>query len=353
MANAYRSVLTSQGSGGGAPVNSLVADTTDAKTVFNVGENFSSNGLVVNAEVGTALEGDVVADCTLTPPSSPFVEGQIGYHDVGIDYFGTKTSYQIRVKQGVDIVPWSTGTDAQIAAMLDAHYAGDINLYEIPGWEIGAKRNISLPAISPDQYNADCSFYAQTVSMMLLNKGGKTLTTPISGQTECAFVVGLDRCLQANNVLNYNNNNNNQTWGDTLARSWCNNTFRNAIPSGIRDIFKQHVSLTSAGGGSSTIVTTDDYFAFMSEVEAYGTTVQSIAGEGTRFDYYKNSSTSYPWRKSQYNDSATSYVNYGLRSPYYVQSQYTTFNIVSAQATNYPGTTTGKGGAYVSPIGVI
>ena len=58
------------------------------------------------------------------------------------------------------------------------------------------------------------------------------------------------------------------------------------VQNGIREVNK----LTSAGSQSSTINTTADKLFLLSEVEIFGSTTYSAAGEGTQYDYYKVSS---------------------------------------------------------------
>ena len=58
------------------------------------------------------------------------------------------------------------------------------------------------------------------------------------------------------------------------------------VQNGIREVNK----LTSAGSQSSTINTTADKLFLLSEVEIFGETTYSAAGEGTQYDYYKVSS---------------------------------------------------------------
>lgn len=53
--------------------------------------------------------------------------------------------------------------------------------------------------------------------------------------------------------------------------------------NGIREVNKP----TSAGNKSSTINTTADKLFLLSEVEIFGSTTYSVAGEGTQYDYYK------------------------------------------------------------------
>lgn len=55
------------------------------------------------------------------------------------------------------------------------------------------------------------------------------------------------------------------------------------VQNGIREVNK----LTSAGNRSSTINTTADKLFLLSEVEIFGSTTDSVAGEGTQYDYYK------------------------------------------------------------------
>lgn len=75
------------------------------------------------------------------------------------------------------------------------------------------------------------------------------------------------------------------------------------VQNGIREVHK----LTSAGNQSSTINTTADKLFLLSEVEIFGSTTFSAAGEGTQYDYYKagnskvkkrNGSAAYWWERS-------------------------------------------------------
>ena len=75
------------------------------------------------------------------------------------------------------------------------------------------------------------------------------------------------------------------------------------VKNGIREVNK----LTSAGSKSATINTTADKLFLLSEVEIFGSTTSSEAGEGTQYDYYKagnskvkkrNGSAAYWWERS-------------------------------------------------------
>ena len=82
------------------------------------------------------------------------------------------------------------------------------------------------------------------------------------------------------------------------------------VQNGIREVNK----LTSEGNKSATINTTADKLFLLSEVEIFGSTTYSAAGEGTQYDYYKagnskvkkwNGSEAHWWERSPYaSDSA-------------------------------------------------
>ena len=69
------------------------------------------------------------------------------------------------------------------------------------------------------------------------------------------------------------------------------------------------------GGASSTIETVSDKLFLLSEVEIFGSTSYSAAGEGTQYDYYKAGNSKVKKR----NGSA---ANWWERSPYASISTY-------------------------------
>ena len=75
------------------------------------------------------------------------------------------------------------------------------------------------------------------------------------------------------------------------------------VQNGIREVSKK----ASVGGASSTIETVSDKLFLLSEVEIFGATSYSAAGEGTQYDYYKagnskvkkqNGSAAFWWERS-------------------------------------------------------
>ena len=82
---------------------------------------------------------------------------------------------------------------------------------------------------------------------------------------------------------------------DTNSGGWKNSAMRTThlpailalmpteVQNGIREVSKK----ASEGGASSTIETVSDKLFLLSEVEIFGSTSYSAAGEGTQYDYYK------------------------------------------------------------------
>lgn len=179
-----------------------------------------------------------------------------------------------------DIVTWTSGTDEQIIAMLEAHYQGILDIHDY--WSVGDARNITLSAMSA-AYNEQAQTQ-QSFDFVLTHAGGKYLA---DGVTECAFQVDQRYCFNTSNRMNATAINK-KGWGGSIMRSWCNDTYYNAIPSSIRGIFKQFINQTGTGNGSTSgVENTIDYFALRAEVEIFGSTTYSVSGEGSQIKWYE------------------------------------------------------------------
>lgn len=145
-------------------------------------------------------------------------------------YSSTSKTITVNV-MNVKIVSWAGGTDAEIKAMLDAHYSGDIDVHDY--WKVGDKRNVALSAISST--STEPSQPAQTISMILVNSGGKYID---DGIQECAFIVHTESCLSGNGTM-HSSSSTSIPWSNCNCRTWLNNQFKNALPSVFRSCFKQ------------------------------------------------------------------------------------------------------------------
>ena len=68
--------------------------------------------------------------------------GEIIFEDKSVAPWGTYST-----GSGANTIVHEQGSDEEIAIALERHRAGIVNLYEDPGWQIGAKRKVQLSGI--------------------------------------------------------------------------------------------------------------------------------------------------------------------------------------------------------------
>lgn len=197
------------------------------------------------------------------------------------------------------IVTFADGTDAEIAKMIQAHYDDKINIADY--WAVGDTRSVSLSAM--ERTGVGESHRAQTVQLVILDFEHDDLATAINGHSKAAVSIGLKDCLMdasnASNPVNGEHNTengymnssytNSGGWKNCARRAWCNNVFFAALPSTWQSMVKIVNKKSGTGGGSSsgTEITADKIF-LAAEIEIFGSTTYSVAGEGTQYQYYKN-----------------------------------------------------------------
>lgn len=203
------------------------------------------------------------------------------------------TLSQLKRVQTLKIVSWADGTDEEIAAMVAAADAGKISLSDY--WNEGDTRTVHLAAMAADGVGE--SHVAQDVEFVLSDPGHFTLA---SGKP-CNFVVLQKDCLNENGHMNPFSTNAGG-WEASKRREWCNSTYRNAIPSTLRDIFKQFKVRTSGGFGYGVTESTD-WFSLFSEKEVFGSTSyadDSAESQNSQLAWFKNPSN----RIKRVNDNA-------------------------------------------------
>lgn len=300
----------------------ITDDLEAGKTTLNISTELTR---LYGATV-TITDGEETIIKTLSNSGTVTVE----VHDVGV-YTITCDIYTDSVnvaRMGItiahtiapEIVSWSTGTDAQIVALIAAADLGDIDLYEDAGWRVGDERTISLAAMEA-MSPLDDTHVAQDITWVLMHKGFYKRS---SDNSTVNFVVGMKTGLSENGRMNTTNTNSG-SWKQCSRRAWCNSVFKNAIPSSIRDIFKQVKVTTASVYNGSTNEQTDDYFFLAAAAEMYkGDSTYGTGGTAgdktaysnlvefnalTRFDYYTNinnlPNNGYPYlwtRSPAYND---------------------------------------------------
>ena len=206
------------------------------------------------------------------------------------DYFKLVKEPEIIVN-GVKIVDWNNGTDAEICTMVAAADQGKINLSDY--WAVGDIRTVNLSAMAATGVGE--SHDAQTVELVLMHAGGYDLNSAVaSGRSKCSFVVGMKDCLAEKGYITPNKNTG--SWDGCIRRTWCNNVFKNAIPSTLLPIFKQFKTITAETYNGTTLKTSVDWFALAAEKEIFGSKgecandIEKTSADIFQFDWYKTSS---------------------------------------------------------------
>lgn len=321
-------------------ISGIAITTPPTKTNYKTQEQLDLTGIVVTATAGV-LTKDVTADCTFSPADGTLLTTE-GDFTITATYqtFTATTSYKV---QDLVIKPFATATDAEIADMLAAHYAGDINLYNETGWEVGAERTVQLSAMAATGVGE--SHVAQTVTFVIMNHGGKTLNTAVSGKTTCAFIVGQKNMLASNGTREGGYMNSSDTnaggWNSSARRTWCNSVYKNALPSTFAALFKQVHNYTGNGSsGQSTAVDSVDYFALPSEKEVFGSTTYADATAETNNTQFKYYETAENRKKYPGDGTGLSATTWWERSPYSSDSHYFCGVLSTGTARSYTASST-------------
>lgn len=136
---------------------------------------------------------------------------------------------------------------------------------------------------------------------------------------KAAYSFQLVDCLNQTQQMNTSNTNTGG-WNGSAMRGRMS-TYKSQLPAALRNVIKTVKKKSGTGGGSSsgTQQTNDDLF-LLSEIEIFGTTTYSVAGEGTQYEWYKagnsrikkvNGSANYWWERSPYSGNTDSFCSVG------------------------------------------
>ena len=231
--------------------------------------------------------------------------------------------------EGLKIVTFADGTDAEITKMIEAHYAGKINIGDY--WAVGDKRTIHHNAMSATGVSE--SHKANDYAYVIIGIEHDDLVTPINGKTKAAITIQTERMLYLDTTTKYNSSydtshecgymnssrTNDGDWQDCERRIWCNEVYKKCLPTYIQNMMKQVKKKTS--GGSS-----NDYAFLPSEIEIFGSATYSFAGEGKQYQYFKNATANrykkprhgsdyvsgYYWERSPFSSGSNSFCRVNL-----------------------------------------
>ena len=134
---------------------------------------------------------------------------------------------------------------------------------------------------------------------------GKNHDTYAAGE-KAPLTFQLHDCYADTEVMN-SSNTNRGGWKNSAMRTKHLPAIVALMPTEVQNGIREVSKKASVGGASSMIETVSDKLFLLSEVEIFGSTTYSAAGEGTQYDYYKagnskvknrNGSTAVWWERS-------------------------------------------------------
>lgn len=225
------------------------------------------------------------------------------------------------------IVTFASGTDEEIAKMIQAHYNNKINIADY--WAVGDTRTVSLSAMAATTVGE--SHRAQTVQFVIADFEHDTLASGIGPHSKAAITLLQKDCLMdaanASNPVNGRHNTENGYmrgsstnvggWDSCARRGWCNDTYFKALPATWRSMVKEVIKYTGKGGAAlSGTQSTSDKIFLPSPIELSGSTDGGVDGEGTQYQYYKNARAN-RYKMPKWDASNSRYLSsvYMTRSP--------------------------------------
>ena len=141
------------------------------------------------------------------------------------------------------------------------------------------------------------------------------LTTKDGTRTKAGITFQMVDCLNTTYSMNGSNTNVNGWRGSTMRTSTMA-TLLNQLSSDLKSVLKFVNKVTSVGNSSSGLETTSDKLFLLSEIEVFGATQYSYAGEGKQYEYYTagnstikkvNGSANSWWERSPYSGAAAGF----------------------------------------------
>lgn len=145
---------------------------------------------------------------------------------------------------------------------------------------------------------------------------GKNHDTYASGGT-APLTFQMHDCYTETKQMN-SSNTNSGGWQNSAMRTTHLPAILNMMPAEVKAAIRDVQKKSSAGNQSSSIQTTNDKLFLLSEIEIFGSTTYSFAGEGKQYDYYKAgnskvknlSGSAYSWWERSPNSSYSTYFCY-------------------------------------------
>ena len=276
----------------------LSGQTSNTKNItftdsYTTSLTFFSATITVNVESGatvTLKKGGTTIATKTSNGTAVFTVTETGTYTVEATKNGQTTSGSVNVVSGTTSYAVALSflkdnfADNDWSDIIAACHSGSVP----STWVVGNSKTMTINGAS---YQVD-----------IIGKNHDTYTA--GGKAPLTFQ--LHDCYADKKAMN-SSNTNSGGWTSCAMRSTHLPAILALMPTEVQNGIREVNKLTSAGNKSSTINTTADKLFLLSEVEIFGSTDYSAAGEGTQYDYYKagnskaknrNGSAAYWWERS-------------------------------------------------------
>ena len=190
------------------------------------------------------------------------------------------------------------------------------------GFAVGDEKNITL---STDE--------ALTLAIMDFDHDELADGTGYAGIT-----FGMKNLMASARQMNSSNTNSGGFTGSAMY-AWLQNTLLPTLPSDLQAVLKSVNKKTSAGSQSSTINTNAMKVFLFAEIEVFGSTTYSVAGEGTQYSYFATAanrikylangsgSASWWWERSPYGSNSSYFCTVNSNGNANVNNASNTFGV--------------------------
>lgn len=223
----------------------------------------------------------IIDDCSLTPNPANI---------------NSAVSAKVGVTEFPDVL--SRASWAQIAQASELGIASSL-------WSVG------------DEIDITVSGEKLTLVIMGFNHDDKA-----DGSGKAGITFGMKNLMASTRAMNNSNTNSGGFTGSNTYR-YLQNTLFSQLTTDLQSAIKPVLKKTSDGNKNTTINTNEMKIFLFSEIEVFGSTTYSVAGEGSQYNYFATAANRV---KSLYNGTGNAYT-WWLRSPH--RSSSTAFCTVS------------------------
>lgn len=273
------------------------SDPTVNDALYALSQKGSPAEVRVYGDVGTTVtmsrNGKTLSGTVTSVGYATLYPTELGDWTVVFTYGGSQKTkvYTLEVIGIVYVYPFVVGTTLEATTwdnIATVSKFGQAANY----WKVGDKKNITVNGV--------------TYQAQIIGFDHDTLTTADGSRTKAGITFQLVDCMKTTYPMNSSNTNVNG-WRGSAMRTSTMATLLNQLSTDLKNVLKFVNKVSSVGNNSSGLETTSDKLFLLSEIEIFGSTQYSYAGEGKQYEYYAagnstikkvNGSARYWWERS-------------------------------------------------------